>query len=136
MNKLKQKGQFLELPIIGLKISNIIYNGMVTLVFDDLEESYLDIHSVFIVSQYNQQKELSQRKKESLVFFHEQYGQVIKEAKASKEGVLFVEFENGTSFIVEDGPYENWHYTKKSTTNKMDALYVHGGVGSTIYNAK
>lgn len=131
--KLKEKGKYLELPLSGTNIKKLIYDGFLTMVFDDEEESYLEFHSEWKVYQYNQEKVINPKSKEGLIFFYDQFGQTIKEAKADKYGVLFIEFENGTKITVEDGPYENWHYTKRSKANKLDNLYVHGGVGRTTY---
>jgi hypothetical protein len=131
--KLKEKGKYLELPIIGTKIKKLIYDGFLTIVFNDDEESYLGFHADLNICQYNQEKIVDLKSKECLTFLYDQFGQTITEAKADKFGVLFIEFENGTKITVEDGPYENWHYTKRSKGNKIDCLYVHGGVGRTTY---
>lgn len=67
--KLKERGKFLELPIIGLTIKRLIYDGSLTIVFSDYEESYLEFHSEFKVIQYNQENTINPRDKESLMFF-------------------------------------------------------------------
>lgn len=131
--KLKEKGRYLELPISGLKIKKLIFDGFLTVVFDDQEESYLEFHSALKVMQYNQTMDLYPNNKDTLMLFYDHFSQTIKEAKADKKGNLWVRFENGTEIAVEDGPYENWHYTKKSLINQLDSLSVHGGVGRTIY---
>ena len=131
--RLKQKGQYYELPIIGLTIKKIVYDGMLTLVLDDQEEGWLQLHSIFKVTQYNQTRDINPKDKEGITFFYDQYGQPIKDAIADKQGNLWLTFENGTEIKVEDGPYENWHYTKKNLASPMDGLYVHGGVGQTIF---
>jgi hypothetical protein len=38
-------------------------------------------------------------------------------------------FEDKVEIIVEDGPYENWHYTKKNLNNSSDSLLIHRGIG-------
>ena len=45
--------------------------------------------------------------------------------------MLFLIFSDKTELIIDDGPYENWHYTKQY--DKSNYLRVHGGVGRTIY---
>ena len=45
--KPKESGDYFELPILGLKIEKFIFTGLLTLVFNDEENSYLDIHSSF-----------------------------------------------------------------------------------------
>lgn len=131
--KLKQKGRFYELPIIGLSINRIVFDGLITLVFNDQEQSYLDLHSIFKVIQYNQTINLNPKEKEGLTFFYDQYGKNINDAKADSKGNLWITFENGIEIIVEDGPTENWHYTKINLTNPMNSLKVHGGVGQTTF---
>lgn len=131
--KLKQKGRYFELPIVGWTIKKIIFDGLLTLVFDDQEESYLQLHSTFKVTQYNQTKDISPRDKDGLTIFYDHYEQTIKDAKADGDGNLWLTFDNGTEITVEDGPFENWHYTKKNLTNPMDSLHVHGGIGQTVF---
>jgi hypothetical protein len=131
--ELKKKGRYLELPIYGLCIKQIVFDGLLRLVFNDHEKSFLDLHNDFTVEQYNQERKLHPNQKESLIFFYDQFGEEIKEALADTEGNLWITFVNGTKITVEDGPYENWHYTKRNLINKRDSLYVHGGVGSTVH---
>jgi hypothetical protein len=131
--KLKQTGKYFELPIAGLKIKEIVFDGMIKLVFDDNESSYLEFHSPFKVAQYNQLVESSPRDKAALVFFYDHFEIPVKEAKADNRGNLWLTFNSGTEINVEDGPYENWHYTKKSINKSGDSLHVHGGVGRTAF---
>src|SRR5687767_3954979 len=122
--KLKEIGRYYELPLAGLKIKEIVYNGMLRLVFDDPEHSFLDLHSEFKVTQFNQTKNFNPREKESIMLFYDLYGKTIVEGKADKYGNLWLCFDNGTEITIEDGPYENWHYTKKSPTSSKDHLFV------------
>lgn len=105
--KLKEVGKYFELPIDGLKIKEIIFNGMVIIVFNDKENSYLEFNSDFNVTQYNQAKKISSCDKESLSLLYDHFNQLIKEAKADRHGNLWLTFSNGTEIHVEDGPYEN-----------------------------
>ncbi|HEY1055275.1 MAG TPA: DUF6188 family protein [Emticicia sp.] len=130
--KIKEIGRYFELPIVGLKINQIIFTGRITLVFDDDEKSYLQLDSEFLVTQYNQTNALNPTSKEALLLFYDHFNQPIKEAKADRNGNLWLTFNNGTELQVEDGPYENWHYTKRSIQRSSDTLSIHGGVGRTI----
>ena len=121
------------MPIGGLKIKEIVFDGLVTIVFNDNENSYLDFHSCFKVTQYNQTKNVNPRDKDALTLFYDHYNQPIKEAKADKHGNLWLTFGNGTEIYVEDGPYENWHFTKQNIDKPYDSLHVHGGVGRTTF---
>jgi hypothetical protein len=114
-----------------LKINSITYNGFLYLVFDDEERSNLSLEGEFKVTRYNQTIELSPRSKEALALFYDLFNVSIKEAKADKGGNLFLIFENKVEIIVEDGPYENWHYTKRNPNNTFDSLFIHGGIGRT-----
>lgn len=131
--KLAQKGCYFELPIIGLSIKKIVFDGLMTLVFNDPEESFLDLHSTFKVTQFNQTNNIHPRAKDALTLFYDHFDEKIKDAIADKHGNLWVTFENGTQISVEDGPYENWHYTKRDLTKRKSSLYVHGGVGRTSW---
>jgi hypothetical protein len=130
--QLKERGKYYELPIRGLRFDQIIYNGLLKVVFSDPEKSFLDFHGPLKVTRYNQTEELHPSSKEALNSLYELFGVVVKDAKADREGYLFILFENGFEIIIEDGPYENWHYTKIDI-NKSSFLYVHGGVGRTIF---
>lgn len=44
-------------------------------------------------------------------------------ARFNRQGVLRVSFADGRELLVEDGPYENWHYSNDR------GVSVHGGVG-------
>ena len=83
--------------------------------------------------QYNQVKAISPKDKERLVLFYEHYKEPIKEVKTDGSGNLWLTFNNGTQITVEDGPYENRHYTKRCQAKPMESLYVHGGIGKTIF---
>ncbi|QCK16479.1 hypothetical protein [Mangrovivirga cuniculi] len=56
--ELKKKGRYLELPIGGLCIEQIVFDGLLRLVFNDREKSFLDLHNDFIVDQFNQESKL------------------------------------------------------------------------------
>ena len=128
--RLKEKGRFFELPIVGLHYHRIIYDGLLRIVFADQVNSYLDFHGEFILIRYNQTFHLDPGSKEALLVLYDLFKVRVTEAKADKAGKLFLQFENGVEILVEDGPYENWHYTK---ITPGDSLHVHGGVGRTTF---
>lgn len=132
---LKEKGRYYELPIEGREIQKVIYDGLLRIVFDDLDESYLDLHGEFIIIRYNQTTTLFPKDRDALIMFYDLINARIriKEAKADKSGQLFLTFDNGIGLTVEDGPYENWHFTKFDKQNPKNNLQVHGGVGKTIF---
>lgn len=124
--KLRQVGRYFELPVAGLVFKKILFDGLLTVFVDDPEESFFQFHSTFKVTEHNQDKNVDPRSKDGLVLFHGLLGQKIKGAKADGHGLLWLTFANGMEILVEDGPYENWHYTR-------NGLHVHGGVGRLIY---
>ncbi len=130
--KLKEKGKYFELPIINLKIKEIIYDGLLTIGFDDYENSYLQIHSIFTVTRNNQTSNIHPNQKDGLILFFDHYKETFKNAQADKHGNLWLTFSNETEIFIADGPFENWHYTKIKTTVPMDSLHVHGGVGKIV----
>jgi Family of unknown function (DUF6188) len=131
--KLRQKGRYLQLPVVGVTIKKILFDGMLTIFLDDPEESFFQFHSILKVAEYNQTRDIDPRSKDGLILFHGLLGQKIKEAKTDGHGSLILAFANDVEIVVEDGPYENWHYIRKSLISPTDSLYVHGGVGRTIY---
>jgi len=132
---LKEKGRYYELPIEGNKIEKIIYDGLLSIVFNDADESSLNLHGEFEIKQYNQAITLLPKDKEALALFYDLFNSEvqIKEPKADKHGRLFLTFDNGFELAVEDGPYENWHFTKIDKQNPKNSLHVHGGVGKKIF---
>ncbi len=129
---LKQKGKNWELPIIDCQIRKIVFDGFITIVFNDVYQSYLEFHSSFIVKRYDQEEKFTIRSKETLILFYEHFerNSKITEAIAYKNGCLLLKFDDNTELFVDDGPYENWHFTSIKPNN--DHLFVHGGVG-TVY---
>ena len=106
--------------------------GFLRIKFDDINESFIDFHSEFIITRFNQTKKLKPTEKEAIEFFFDHFGELIKEARAAKTGELYIVFDNGTELVVEDGPYENWHFTQINKSNK-NHIFIHGGVGRTVY---
>jgi hypothetical protein len=131
MNDIKMKGRYYQLPIAGLKITRIVYSGLLTLHFDD-NDSLLDLHGEFVFMQYNQEQKLHPNSREAYLLMYDLHGVEIKDALADNEGELFITFVNGAELRVPDGPFENWHYTRIDDRNKNRNIFMHGGVGRTI----
>ncbi|UOQ73658.1 DUF6188 family protein [Hymenobacter cellulosilyticus] len=130
---LKKKNGGFELPIIGLRVAQIVYSGRLKLVFDDAEQSRLDLDGAFSITRYDQTIRFEPLSKEAYMCGYDILSLGIKAATGGTHGTLLLVFENGWELYVEDGPYENWHYTKRSLCNPSANLYVHGGVGQTSY---
>jgi len=130
---LQEKGRYYEIPIAGKKIKKLVYDGLLQIIFGDQEESYLSLHGEFEITQHNQKTFLSPRSKDALLLFYDLFDVHVKEAKADKSGRLYLSFANNVELTVVDGPYEKWHFTKLDLINPKNNLYVHGGVGKTIF---
>ncbi|MCR5887836.1 DUF6188 family protein [Hymenobacter sp. J193] len=129
--KVREVGKYYELPIIGLQINGVQFDGLPRLIFNDAEKSYLDIHGPFVLTRYGQESQLKPRSKEAWSVWYDLFRTEIKSALADRKGSLFLVFTNGWELRVEDGPYENWHYTKQNVHNVRETLTMHGGVGHT-----
>ena len=124
---LERSGKYFLLPLKYFEISDVVWDGLVTLLFNDPKNSQLDIHGEFLVGsdevfeRYSPRSEWIENVLESFI------GVEIKVAKANSKGYLFITFADKREIIVEDGPFENWHYTN------TDKIFVHGGVGRLTY---
>ena len=90
---MKFKGKFIEIPLEGHRIKEITYSGLLRIKFDDINENFIDFHSEFIVTRFNQTKKIKPTEKEAVEFFFDHFGELIKEAKAAKTGSY-------TSFLI------------------------------------
>jgi len=133
---LKEIGRYYKLPLAGYVIQQIEYNGLIRLVFADADERiFLDLHGEFLVEASGHATKLSPRQKESLLLFYDwlHAGVKVEEAKADKQGQLFLKLSNRRELTVPDGPYENWHFTVLNRHYPSENLFVHGGVGTTYF---
>jgi hypothetical protein len=131
--RLNEKGRYFELPVAGLRIRKITYDGSIKLGFDDPEMSTLDIQSEFIADFWGKQVLLQAGHRDALLFFFDYFGLAVVSALAAKNGVLTVKLDNGVGFEIPDGPYENWHYTKIHAQQPKNSLHVHGGIGRIVF---
>ncbi|RZJ57492.1 MAG: hypothetical protein EOO55_03250 [Hymenobacter sp.] len=134
---LKELGRYFELPLTDCLIKQIVFDGLIRLVFKDDSEQhiYLDLHGEFLIEESGHNRSFSPRQKEALLLFYDWFQQdvSIEEAKADKQGSLFITLDNRRRLIVEDGQYENWHFTIINHKQPYNNLFVHGGVGSTYW---
>ncbi|RSK42300.1 DUF6188 family protein [Hymenobacter perfusus] len=133
---LKETGRYYVIPLMGCAIQQIEYNGLVRLVFADADERvFLDLHGEFQVEASGHITTFSPRQKEALLLFFDwfQTNVTIEEAKADKQGQLFLKLSNRQELIVQDGPFENWHFTILNRQSPSKNLFVHGGVGTTYF---
>jgi hypothetical protein len=127
---LKPKGRYYELPLAGTSIRKVIYSGMLELIFGDSDENRLDLLGRFEVTRYGQATALLPKQAEALLLFCDllNAGTLVQEAKADKEGRLFVLFADNTEVAVaEDSQY--WQFTRSSTRHPGTNVSVSGGLG-------
>jgi Family of unknown function (DUF6188) len=120
--------KFILIAIKGHKIKKLNYAGFTRLIFDDEFESYLEIHSEFKITKFNQIFTIQPIGKEALMTFFELINIPINVIRVYNSGELFISFDNETELFVEDGPSENWHFTSIKPNNNN--LFIHGGMGS------
>ncbi|UOQ67434.1 hypothetical protein [Hymenobacter volaticus] len=133
---LKEIGRYYELPLASYAIQQIVYNGLIKLIFTDTDEHVsLDLHGEFEVITSGHIMKFSPRQREALMLFYDWFHADIKieEAKADKQGQLLLMLSNRQELIVRDGPFENWHFTILNKRYPKQNLFVHGGVGTTNY---
>ena len=132
--RLKERGRYYELPIEGARIKEIIYSGLITVVFNDADSSYLELHGNFEIIRYNQKSTISPRDKEAFLLFYDLFSICVKEAKADRQSRLSITFENDFELTMNEvGPFEAWHFTKINSASSGSSLHVHGGSGKLIF---
>lgn len=127
---LKPKGRYYELPLAGTSIRKVIYSGVLQLIFGDLDENRLDLLGGFEVTRYGQVTALLPKHAEALVLFYDllNAGTLVREAKADKNGRLFVLFADDTEVAVaEDSQY--WQFTRSNPRHPGTNVSVSGGLG-------
>lgn len=126
--KLKAVGRYFELPLIGSKVVGIIINGKIRLSFNNILEDFLDIDGEFRIVRHGRDLVYTPNLKEAWTESLNLFNQEIVKA-LTLNGMLELTFSDRTELIIEDGPYENWHYKKQYGKSKF--FWVHGGVGQT-----
>jgi hypothetical protein len=123
-------GKNIELPIVNLVVEKVVYEGRYTFVLKDKRdgsESTLEIHNTFLVECGDDVVPVKMHSGEAH-YLAEGFQCCVVESAFSRHGSgeLRVELSNGQTIIVEDGPYENWHYIK------IGQHYIHGGIGRVV----
>jgi len=127
---LKPKGRYYELPLAGSKIRSIVYNGALRLIFGEFEESYLNLLGRFEVKRHGYAAFLLPKSKEGLLLFFDLLNAevAVQEARADKEGRLFLTFADKTEVMIA-GPDEYWDFTRHSSQAPSANGSVSGGLG-------
>jgi hypothetical protein len=127
---LKPKGRYYELPLAGSKIRSIVYSGTLRLIFGESGESYLNLLGMFEVKRHGHAAFLLPKSKEALLLFFDLLNAevAVQEAKADKEGRLFLTFADKTE-VIAAGPNEYWDFTRHSSQAPGANGSVSGGLG-------
>jgi hypothetical protein len=127
---LKPKGRYYELPLAGSTIHSILYSGAIRLAFGNLGESCLNLLGNFEVIRHGQASLIRANSREALLLFYDLLNAKIDvlEAKADKEGRLFLTFTDNTAITVA-GPAEYWDFTRQSSQHPSLNGSVSGGSG-------
>jgi hypothetical protein len=129
--ELARRGRYLVLPISGEHI--VAVEDGITVRFSDTAGSTLEVRGETTLRLASDPSTML-RTREPGAHFAKLIGVPIREACAHpRRGELQILFEDGSELVVEDGPYENWHYTKVNPDRRNDVLRVHGGIGRTTY---
>jgi uncharacterized protein DUF6188 len=129
--ELARRGKYLLLPLSGEHI--VAVDGGTTARFSDVAGSTLEIRGEMTV-RFGPDPSTPRRTRDSGPPLTQLIGVPIRAARAHpRRGELLISFEDGSELVVEDGPYENWHYTKIDPARRADVLRVHGGAGMTSY---
>jgi hypothetical protein len=112
------------LPLHGHAVSDVTGTGRFDLWFDDPAQSRLSLDGSFQIRIDNHTQEYtppySDWVRDVLLSF---VGVRINSARYTRHSRLTIRFSDDRELIVEDGPYENWHYSNSS------GLILHGGIG-------
>lgn len=125
-----QRGKYYVLPFEGAQIEQINFSGSIRLVFDVSVRNYLDLTGKFRISNHSTGGELSLDSKQALLFFYDLYaaGITIKEAKADKDGRLYLTFSNNVELVM-DGASECWACCGPSKQKPQQTHCFSGGLG-------
>jgi len=115
-----------SIPLEGHAISNVEGDARFVLVFDDPLQSRMYLDGSFSIGTQNE-RDVFDPPCEDWVrdVLLSLAGVKISAASYNSQSYLRISFEDGRDLSVDDGPYENWHYTNSSGT------CIHGGVGRT-----
>lgn len=108
------------LPIAGRVVLDVTGSHRFELHFDDPAHSHLRIDGPFCLGEVRIEPpcDAPQRDEARLLI-----GARVRAARFDRRSNLRVSFEDGRLLRVDDGPFENWHFTND------DGVRLHGGVG-------
>jgi hypothetical protein len=130
INMLKPKGRYYELPLAGASVRKVVYSGVLQLIFGNLDENQLDLLGRFEVTRYGQATALLPKQAEALLLFYDllNTGILVREAKADKDGRLFILFSDDTEIAVAEDS-QCWQFTRYSSQQPSTNVSVSGSLG-------
>ncbi|MDO7876561.1 DUF6188 family protein [Hymenobacter sp. ASUV-10] len=126
----EQRGKYYVLPCEGAQIQQIRFGGIIRLDFDFSGRNHLTLIGKFQIRNYTETFELQPDSKEALLFFYNLYatGILIEEAKADKDGRLFLTFSNKIELVMEEAS-ECWEFSGPSKQKPYHVASISGGLG-------
>ena len=115
-------GKRLTIPVRGYCISELIGEARPRLVFNDPGRSEIDLHGEFRIDAAGVRSTYAPLDATTLPVLESLQLVEVADARASRRGELEIRFVDDRVLVVEDGPYENWHYENAA------GLRIHGGL--------
>jgi hypothetical protein len=129
---LKEKGRYYELPIVGSKLFEVVYSGIIRLVFaSDEYNMSLELLGKFELKKSDFSTVISSRDKETLIMFYDllNAGVIVSGAKMDKKGHLFLTFSNREELLINNGSCDEWYFHVKDKYTGYNSLTINGGMG-------
>jgi len=114
-----------SIPLAGHALADVEGSARPELVFDDEARSRLWLEGPFSLHTAAERGDLFQPPCPDWVrdVLLSLLRVKVIDARYNRNGTLRVTFEDGRCLTVDDGPYENWHYSNANGDR------IHGGVG-------
>jgi len=135
---LKNRGQHVELPIIGVTVAElrIAADRLVRLIFRDGtdadSESTLEVEEAITLSRGKATQTLEGSRPgttfapQTLHPLVELIGCTVTDAIALQDGTIQIELSNAIQLTVTSDGYEAWHFTFRSNSTPSDNFTLHG----------
>lgn len=121
IKSLERKGKHWKIPIVGESVTGVYIGDYFRLNFE--ESKWIDIEGDFKLLTRGQESLIQKISLNDARKLIDLLHMKVTDSTACYSGELLLEFNNGMEIVVEDGPFENWHFYDNLRTA------VHGGIG-------
>lgn len=138
MNKeLVKEGRQYQILLEGYTCASLRINGHIDIRFQNtLEDEWttqLKLNNQYRLMDEETDKTFAVDDLEGLHKLINLWQHKVESMQASREGVLHLKMDNGTTLEVEDGPYENWEFLVYQKQAKLKIkTHLIGGVGRMV----